>query len=59
VVGAEEVYDPDRPRRAGSRPCEWKGAQSLEAAIADPVRGQDTTLHDPALLNGKKRLSPR
>ena len=24
-------------------PGEWKGAQSLEQAIADPVRGQDTT----------------
>ena len=24
-------------------PSEWKGAQSLEQAIADPVRGQDTT----------------
>jgi catechol 2,3-dioxygenase-like lactoylglutathione lyase family enzyme len=24
-------------------PDEWKGAQSLEQAIADPVRGQDTT----------------
>jgi catechol 2,3-dioxygenase len=30
-------------------PAEWKGARSLEAAIADPVRGQDTTLQDPAL----------
>jgi len=29
---------------------EWKGAKSLEAAIADPVRGQDTALHDPTLL---------
>src|SRR5579864_840346 len=29
------------------RPAEeWKGAHSLEAAIADPVRGQDTTLVD-------------
>ena len=33
-------------------PAEWKGVPSLEAAIADPVRGQDTTLHDPALLKG-------
>jgi catechol 2,3-dioxygenase len=32
-------------------PSEWKGARSLEDAIADPVRGQDTTLHDPSLLN--------
>jgi len=31
-------------------PEEWKGATSLEAAIADPVVGQDTTLHDKALL---------
>ena len=29
---------------------EWKGARSLEDAIADPVRGQDTSLHDPSLL---------
>jgi hypothetical protein len=40
-------------------PVEWKGAQSLEAAIADPVHGQDTTLHDPALLNGEQRQSAR
>jgi catechol 2,3-dioxygenase-like lactoylglutathione lyase family enzyme len=34
-----------------ARPAhEWKGAQSLEAAIADPVRGQDTRLQDPTLL---------
>jgi len=32
-------------------PSEWKGARSLEDAIADPVHGQDTTLHDPSLLN--------
>ncbi len=32
-------------------PEEWKGVRSLEAAIADPVRGQDTTLHDPSLLS--------
>ena len=31
-------------------PSEWKGAQSIEAAIADPVRGQDTGLLDPSLL---------
>ncbi len=28
---------------------EWKGARGLKAAIADPVNGQDTTLHDPSL----------
>lgn len=34
-----------------ARPAhEWKGAGSLEQAIADPVRGQDTTLHDTALV---------
>jgi catechol 2,3-dioxygenase len=35
-----------------ARPAhEWKGAKSLEAAIADPVVGQDTRLADPALIN--------
>ena len=34
-----------------ARPAhEWKGALSLEAAIADPVSGQDTSLRDPSLL---------
>jgi len=34
------------------RPAEqWKGASSLEAAIADPVIGQDTTVQDRSLLN--------
>jgi catechol 2,3-dioxygenase-like lactoylglutathione lyase family enzyme len=33
-------------------PGEWKGARSLKEAIADPVRGQDTTLADPSLLEG-------
>jgi len=31
-------------------PEEWKGAKSLEAAIADPVVGQDTTVQDHSLL---------
>ena len=31
-------------------PSEWKGARSLADAIADPVRGQDTTLHDSSLI---------
>ncbi len=31
-------------------PSEWKGAHTLEEAIADPVRGQDTTIADPSLL---------
>ncbi len=34
------------------RPAEqWKGASSIEAAIADPVVGQDTTLQDASLLH--------
>jgi len=31
-------------------PEQWKGATSLEAAIADPVAGQDTTVQDSSLL---------
>lgn len=39
------------PASGQARPAhEWKGAASLEAAIADPVAGQDTRLNDPALL---------
>jgi catechol 2,3-dioxygenase-like lactoylglutathione lyase family enzyme len=30
--------------------AEWKGAKTLEAAIADPVAGQDTTVQDAGLL---------
>ncbi|HUC68326.1 MAG TPA: VOC family protein [Stellaceae bacterium] len=30
--------------------AEWQGAPSLNAAIANPVRGQDTSLVDPTLL---------
>jgi catechol 2,3-dioxygenase len=36
-------------------PSEWKGARSLENAVADPVRGQDTSLRDPSLLNSVSR----
>ena len=63
---AVEFTDPDGHRleiywgvdQVGSsgyvRPdTEWKWAHTLEDAIADPVRGQDTTLYDPALLKGK------
>ena len=39
---------PGEPARPAN---EWKGALSLEAAIADPVKGQDTSLKDPNLLN--------
>ena len=62
---AVEFRDPDNHRleiywgidQIGSdgavRPAaEWKGARSLEDALADPVRGQDTTLHDPSLRKG-------
>jgi catechol 2,3-dioxygenase-like lactoylglutathione lyase family enzyme len=60
---AVEFRDPDNHRleiywgidqiAAGeqARPADqWKGALSLEAAIADPVVGQDTRLKDPSLL---------
>ncbi|MBV8165444.1 MAG: VOC family protein [Alphaproteobacteria bacterium] len=59
---AVEFRDPDGHRleiywgldQVGSdgkvRPShEWKGAQSLAAAVADPVVGQDTSLRDPSL----------
>ena len=58
---AVEFRDPDNHRleiywgidQIGSdgrvrAPAEWKGARSLEEAIADPVRGQDTSLHGGA-----------
>lgn len=33
-----------------ARPAsEWKGVRTIEAAIADPVRGQDTTVQDQSL----------
>jgi catechol 2,3-dioxygenase-like lactoylglutathione lyase family enzyme len=60
---AVEFRDPDNHRleiywgidqiAAGeqARPADqWKGAQSLEAAIADPVIGQNTALQDAELL---------
>lgn len=60
---AVEFRDPDGHRleiywgldRVGPdghvRPAsEWKLARSLQEAIADPVRGQDTALKDPAAL---------
>ena len=46
--GIDQIGSDGRARPAE----EWKGAQSLEAAIADPVIGQDTTLADPSLLGG-------
>jgi catechol 2,3-dioxygenase-like lactoylglutathione lyase family enzyme len=60
---AVEFRDPDNhrleiywgidqiPPGSHARPAaEWKGARSLELAIADPVIGQDTKLKDPSLL---------
>ncbi len=44
--GIDQIGSDDRARPAE----EWKGAKSLEAAIADPVKGQDTSLADPTLL---------
>lgn len=65
---AVEFRDPDGHRleiywgldRVGSddkiRPAqEWKGAQSLKAAIENPVVGQDTTLRDNSLLDSLNR----
>jgi catechol 2,3-dioxygenase-like lactoylglutathione lyase family enzyme len=44
--GIDQIGSDGRVRPA----AEWKGARSLEDALADPVPGQDTTLHDPSLL---------
>lgn len=50
-------------RGEASRPADqWKGARSLEDAIADPVLGQDTRLADPSLadpsLTGRSPADP-
>ena len=34
-------------------PEEWRWAHSLEEAVADPVRGQDTTVQDASLLRAR------
>jgi catechol 2,3-dioxygenase-like lactoylglutathione lyase family enzyme len=44
--GIDQIATGEQARPA----AEWKGALSLEAAIADPVKGQDTRLNDPSLL---------
>jgi catechol 2,3-dioxygenase-like lactoylglutathione lyase family enzyme len=44
--GIDQIAPGEQARPAN----EWKGALSLEAAIADPVKGQDTRLKDPSLL---------
>jgi catechol 2,3-dioxygenase-like lactoylglutathione lyase family enzyme len=46
--GIDQIAPGEKARPAD----EWKGALSLEAAIADPVVGQDTALKDPSLLAG-------
>ena len=38
---------------------EWKGKHSPEEAIASPVRGQDTTLQDPRLIEEERMRSLR
>jgi catechol 2,3-dioxygenase-like lactoylglutathione lyase family enzyme len=68
---AVEFRDPDNHRleiywgvdQVGSegyvRPAsEWKWAHSLEEAVNDPVRGQDTTLYDPELAKRMKKKAP-
>jgi catechol 2,3-dioxygenase-like lactoylglutathione lyase family enzyme len=46
--GIDQIAPGEQARPAN----EWKGALSLEAAIADPVKGQDTRLQNPSLLAG-------
>jgi catechol 2,3-dioxygenase len=46
--GIDQIGSDGRVRPA----AEWKGARGLEAAIADPVRGQDTSLADRSLAEG-------
>ncbi len=43
--GIDQIGSDGRARAA----AEWNGVRGLEAAIADPVPGQDTALQDPAL----------
>ena len=43
--GIDQIGSDGRARPA----AEWKGVRGLEAALDDPVQGQDTTLHDPSL----------
>lgn len=67
---AVEFRDPDNHRleiywgidqvgtEGKARPsAEWKGAHSFREAIENPVRGQDTTLRAPSLLNDPKPRS--
>ena len=38
---------------------EWKGAKTLRQAIADPVKGQDTTLKDSSILDETPSMDTR
>jgi catechol 2,3-dioxygenase len=38
---------------------EWKLARSLREAVADPVKGQDTTLKDPTILDAAPQQKDR
>jgi catechol 2,3-dioxygenase len=51
--GIDQVGSDGRARPSD----QWKGANSLEAAIADPVLGQDTTLADPDLLTASRPIA--
>ena len=44
--GLDQLVASDRARPSE----EWRGAQTLEAAIDNPVRGQDTTVRDPRAI---------
>jgi catechol 2,3-dioxygenase len=46
--GIDQIGSEGKARPAN----QWKGASSLESAIADPVVGQDTTLLDTSLARG-------
>jgi catechol 2,3-dioxygenase-like lactoylglutathione lyase family enzyme len=46
--GIDQIGSEGKARPAN----QWKGATSLEAAIADPVIGQDTSLLDASLAHG-------
>jgi hypothetical protein len=41
--GIDQISSDGRVRPAS----EWRDARGIEEAIADPMRGQDTTLHEP------------
>ena len=53
--GLDVVGSDDRIRPA----AEWKWAHSLEDAIADPVKGQDTTVADQTLIRRRSAEEQR